>query len=91
MYHSERVDMPAITPEDREQQLIAKAERLAEAKLDDGTAGPQIICHYLKLGSKKAELEQQLLEAQGSDIDGVSGASLTTNAFKQCMDDLFTE
>lgn len=64
MLYYEREDMPATTPQAREQQLIAKAERLAEMKLEDGTAGPQIICHFLKLGSSKAELEKQLLEAQ---------------------------
>ena len=64
MYSHDREDMPAITPESREQQMIFKAERLAEKKLEDGTASPQIICHYLKLGSARAELEKQLLEAQ---------------------------
>lgn len=64
MYSYEREDLPAFTSEAREQQLIAKAERLAEMKLEDGTASPQIICHFLKLGSARAELEKQLLEAQ---------------------------
>lgn len=59
-----RMDPPALTPEAREQQLIAKAELLAEKKLEDGTASPQIICHYLKLGTIKAEIEKELLEAQ---------------------------
>ncbi len=33
------------------------------------------------------ELVSQLLASQSSDIDGVSGATLTTNAVKQCLDD----
>ena len=59
-----RKDAPALTPEAREQQLIAKAERLAEQKMDDGTASPQIIVHYLKLGTTRAQLEQELLKTK---------------------------
>lgn len=59
-----RKDAPALTPEAREQQLIAKAERLAEQKMEDGTASPQIIVHYLKLGTTRAALEQELLKTK---------------------------
>lgn len=59
-----RKDAPAITPEAREQQMIAKAERLAEQKLEDGTASPQIIVHYLRLGTTRALLEQELLKTK---------------------------
>lgn len=59
-----RKDAPALTPEAREQQLIAKAERLAEQKIEDGTASPQIIVHYLRLGSTRAALEQELLKTK---------------------------
>lgn len=56
-------DAPAITPEAREQQLIAKAERLAEKKLEDGTASPMIIVHYLKLATLKEQKAIEVLEA----------------------------
>lgn len=55
---------PALTPEDREQQLIALAEDLAEKKLRDGTASPQIIVHYLKLATAKADLEVEKLKKE---------------------------
>lgn len=58
---SARRDRPALDPEARERQLIAKAERLAERQLDDGTASSQIVVHYLKLGTAKAELEKEKL------------------------------
>ena len=48
-----RSDPPALTPEARQAQLIAKAERLAEKKLEDGTASPQIIVHYLRLATER--------------------------------------
>lgn len=52
---------PAATPEARESQLIAKAARLAEQQLEDGTASAQVITHYLKLGSTREQLEQERL------------------------------
>lgn len=37
------------------------------------------------------ELVKQLLEAQNSTIDGVSGATITGDAVKQCMNDCMTQ
>ena len=39
----------------------------------------------------KEELIQQLMEAQNSTIDGVSGATVTGDAVKQCMNDCITQ
>ena len=39
---------PAITPEARENQMIALAVDLAERQLLEGTASSQVITHYLK-------------------------------------------
>ena len=55
---------PALTPEARENQLIALAVDLAEKQLMEGTASAQVITHYLKLGSSKEKLEKELLEQQ---------------------------
>lgn len=55
---------PAITPEDRENQMIALAVDLAEKQLRDGSASSQVITHYLKLGSTKERLEKEILEEQ---------------------------
>lgn len=55
---------PALTPEARENQLIALAVNLAEQQLRDGTASSQVITHYLKLGSSKEKLEQDILKEQ---------------------------
>ena len=52
---------PGSTPEARENQLIAKAVDLAERQLDEGTASSQVITHFLKLGTTKAELEKEKL------------------------------
>lgn len=52
---------PALTPEGRENQMIALAVDLAEKQLMEGTASSQVITHFLKLGSSKAELEREKL------------------------------
>lgn len=54
----------ALTPEARENQLIALATDLAEQQLRDGTASSQLITHYLKLASSKERLEKEILEKQ---------------------------
>lgn len=55
---------PALTPEEREDQLISLAVSLAEQKLMDGTAPSQVITHYLKLGSTKERLEKEKLQQE---------------------------
>ena len=52
---------PALTPEARENQLISLAVDLAERQLLEGTASSQVITHFLKLGTTKAELEKEKL------------------------------
>jgi len=54
----------ALTPEARENQLIALATNLAEEQLRNGTASSQVITHYLKLGSTKERIEKEILERQ---------------------------
>ena len=52
---------PALTPEARENQLISLAVDLAEKQLLEETASSQVITHFLKLGTTKAELEKEKL------------------------------
>ena len=54
-----RRQAPAMTPEGREDQLIAYAINLAEQQLLNGTASSQVITHYLKLGSQREKLEKE--------------------------------
>lgn len=55
---------PALSPEARENQLIALAVDLAEKQLTEGTASAQVITHYLKLGTMKEQLEREKLERE---------------------------
>ena len=52
---------PALTEENRENQLVTLAIDLAEKQLMAGTASSQVITHYLKLGSTRERLEQERL------------------------------
>lgn len=57
---------PAITPEDRENQIVALAMGLAEKQIIEGTASSQVITHYLKLGSTRESLEQEKIRNENS-------------------------
>lgn len=55
---------PAMSPEARENQMIALATDLVEQRLRDGTASAQETTHFLKLGTDKARLEKERLRLE---------------------------
>lgn len=55
---------PALTPEAMENQAISLAMDLAMQQLRDGTASSQLITEFVKRGSTKARIEQEMLEQQ---------------------------
>jgi hypothetical protein len=57
---------PATSIEAREQELAAKAYDLAEEQIEGGTASSQVVTHFLKVGSRREQLEQQRI---GHDIE----------------------
>lgn len=59
-----RKSTPTNNPRTRENQVIAAAYDLAEKQILEGTASSQVITHFLKLGTEKARLECEILEAQ---------------------------
>ena len=65
---TKRKQRPALSPESRENQMIALAVDLAEQQLIDGTASSQVITHYLKLGSTKEKIEKEILSNQNELI-----------------------
>ena len=54
----------ALTPEARENQMIALAMDLVESRLLDGTATSQETTHFLKLATVKYKQELQKLERE---------------------------
>lgn len=55
---------PAISPEDRENQLIALAMDKVEERMLEGTATSQEYVHFLKLATTKERLEKEKLELE---------------------------
>ena len=54
----------ALSTEARESQMISYAVDLAEEQLRNGTASSQVITHFLKLGTTRAELEKEKLKLE---------------------------
>lgn len=52
----------ARTVRAKENEMINLAMDEAERRMRDGTASSQIITHYLKLGSVKEQIEEDILE-----------------------------
>lgn len=65
---------PALTPEARENQMISLAVDLAERQLIEGTASSQVITHFLKLGTTKAELEKEKLKRENKVLEAKAKA-----------------
>lgn len=89
---------PALSPEARENQLIAMAYDLAEERLRNGTATSAEVVHFLRLGSTKERKELELLgkkiELDSAKTEALQSAkrieelySNAINAFKEYRGD----
>lgn len=80
---------PALTPEARENQLIALAVDLVEQRLLDGTASSQETTHFLKLGSMKNRLEMAKLEEENkllrAKTESLQSAKRTEELYAQAI------
>lgn len=81
---------PALTPEARENQLIALAMDAAEEQLRNGTASAQVITHYLKLGSSKEKLEKEMMARQNelleAKTEAMKAAQQTEAIYKEAIE-----
>lgn len=82
-----RSSRPALTPEARQNQMIAKAINLAEKQLDEGTASSQVITHFLKLGTVQAQLELEKTKQETELIKAKREAVASTEAMKVLYED----
>lgn len=73
---------PALSPEARENQLISLAVDLAERQLLDGSASSQVITHFLKLGTTRAELEKEKLKRENKVLDAKAKAIESSEEIK---------
>lgn len=65
---------PALTPEARENQMIALAMDLVEQRLRDGTASSQETTHFLKAASNKHKLELERLRLENKLVEAKTKA-----------------
>lgn len=81
---------PAMTPEARENQLIALAVDLAEQQLMDGTASSQVITHFLKLATEKEKTEREILKKQvellEAKTENLKSSKRIEDLFEQAME-----
>ena len=78
---------PALSPEARENQLIALAIDVVEERLRNGTASSQETTHFLKLGTTKARLEKEILEEQKKLITAKTKAIESQDELKEMYAD----
>lgn len=55
---------PATSPQSQEQRCISLSYQLAEQMLEDGTAPPSIVTHFLKMGSSSQQIDTELKSNQ---------------------------
>lgn len=85
---------PALTPDAKNNEMIALATDLALKQLRDGTASSQIISHFLEQGSptakakrEKIELENELTKAK---IEALKKADNIEKLYKEALDAMKT-
>ena len=80
---------PALSPEDREQQLISLATNLAERQLRAGTASSQVITHYLKLGTMREQEEREKLRNENELLkakrEAIQSAARSEELFNEAL------
>lgn len=81
---------PALTPEARENQLIALAYDLAEQQLLDGTASSQVVTELIKSGSTRRRLEKEKLEQEielmRAKTESIESAQRVEELYKNAID-----
>lgn len=87
MADTKRRHSPALTPDARENQLIAESMDLAEKQIREGTASAQVITHFLKLGSSKYRLENEKLKTENRLLEAKIEAYESQKDIKQLYQD----
>ena len=77
---------PALTPEARENQMIALAVDLAEKQLIEGTASSQVITHYLKQSTAKTQLELERLKYENQLIQAKTENLKSSKRIEELME-----
>lgn len=80
---------PAMSPDARENQMIALATALAEKQLIEGTASSQVITHFLKLGTSLAQLEKAKLQKENellvAKAEAIQSAKISEELYQEAI------
>lgn len=80
---------PAMSPDARENQMIALATALAEKQLLEGTASSQVITHFLKLGTSLAQLEKAKLQKENELLkvkaEAIQSAKVSEELYQEAI------
>lgn len=81
-------ELPQMQSEEAiENLLINESVKLVYKRLKNGTASAQEVCHFLKLGSTKSRLENQILEGQKDLISAKTKAIVDGEDFKRVAEE----
>lgn len=79
----------ALTPEARENQIIALVIDVEEERIRNGQATAQELIHWMKLASAKARLEQKKLENENlliqAKVDAIKAQQNTEELYKKAL------
>lgn len=82
-------ERPALSIEERENQMIAYADEEAEKRIRSGKASDSLLLHYLKLGTSKNELEKAKLEAEtalaAAKVESIEQGKRTEEAYLKAI------
>ena len=85
---------PALTAEERENQLISQAYDLAERQIQDGTASAQVVSYFLKSGSQRDRLERERLERENellrAKVESLASAKRVEELYEQALNAMKT-
>ena len=80
----------AMTPEDKEDELILLATNLAAERLRDGTASNQLIAELIRLGTTKERLQKEKLRRENEMLraktEAIEAQKHTDEMYKKALD-----
>ena len=90
MATKKKVDQaPVLDSMTKEKQMTAKAITLVERQLEEGTAPPSVLMHYLRLSSSREKEELKKLRAEVSLAEAKAMAIVEGKREEQLMKEVF--
>lgn len=80
-------DINYVSPEAYNNEMVSLAMDLSRQRLKDGTASPSEITHWLRMGTKKYELELEMLKSQHKLTEAKTEAIENGEDIKQLYED----